>query len=133
MTGTDFLDARQADMHSTFARHTQLTATLATLRNATAMDRIALFHRLNDAEILRNTWADFTPAIPVTSAGAVTAATGFFGGWASVTALLSLIAIPFRRPRKPAPNNATARRDPPLRRPAQNTTQTPRLMGETRL
>jgi hypothetical protein len=131
LAGTEFLNARQADMRETFSRHDNLSASLAALRGATAMTRIKMFHRLNDTEILQNTWTDFKPAVPVTAAGAVTAAAGFFGGWASITLLLSLLARPFKR-RPKTPRTPPARRDPPIQRAQPNGFQTPRLMGETR-
>lgn len=134
LSGTAFLDARQADMQTTFARHTALTTALDQLRSATEMERLALFHRMNDAEILRNTWADFAPAVPITTAGLASAAAGFLGGWAGLGVILSVFARPFRRRRtKPAKSDQDSiRRDPPIRRPHQNVSQAPRLMGETR-
>lgn len=130
MTGTAFLAARQADMRVTFARHTHLSASLAALRGATAMERIALIHHLNDHETLQNTWADFQPAVPVTVTGAVTAGAGWLSGWMIVALLLALLKRPFKRRTTSA--QPLPRRDPPLHRPAQPTYQTPRLMGETR-
>ena len=131
LNGTEFLDARQSDMRRSFARHASLSAALADLRNATAMERIALVYRLNDTEVLRNTWTDFQPAIPVTTAGAATGGAGFLAGWAGLTLLFSLIKLPFRR-RRPAPPRHTIRHDPPLQRPQPQSYQSPRLMGETR-
>jgi hypothetical protein len=97
LTGTEFLVARQADMHQTFARHTVLSTTLTDLREASAMERVMLIHRLTDTQTLQNTWADFQPAIPVTAAGAVTAGAGFLGGWSIVATFLSLMRTLFRR------------------------------------
>ena len=130
LTGTEFLVARQADMHQTFARHTVLSTTLTDLREASAMERVMLIHRLTDTQTLQNTWADFQPAIPVTAAGAVTAGAGFLGGWAIVATFLSLMRTLFRR--RPRATSHPARHDPPIQRPQPSSLQTPRLMGETR-
>jgi hypothetical protein len=130
MTGTEFLDARQSDMRETFTRHTVLTATLADLRNASALGRIQLIHRLNDMQTLQKTWADFQPAVPVTASGAVTGGVGFVGGWTITAFLLSLLKLPFGRKRRPKPE--PTRREPQIQRPASQTFHTPRLMGETR-
>ena len=130
LTGSEFLDARQADMRETFARHVVLTATLADLRNASALGRVQLIHRLNDKQTLQNTWADFQPAVPVTAAGAVTGGAGFLGGWTLTALLLSLLKLPFGRKR--APKQGAMRREPQIQRPKPQSFQTPRLMGETR-
>ena len=130
LNGTEFLSARQTDMRQTFARHAVLNTTLTDLRGATAMERIMLIHRLNDTQILQNTWADFQPAIPVTAAGAVTAGAGFLGGWVIVATLLNLIKGVFKR--RARTTSHITRRDPTIRRPVPQSYHTPRLMGETR-
>ena len=130
MAGTAFLDARQVDMRETFARHSILTATLAELRNASALGRVQLIHRLNDTQTLQKTWADFQPAVPVTAAGAVTGGAGFLGGWTITAVLLSLLKLPFGRRR--IQKVGSTRREPQIQRPTQQSFQTPRLMGETR-
>lgn len=127
MTGTPFLEARQADMRRTVTRHVILTDQLARLRSATALDRIWLAPQLRDAETLRATWGDYTPALPVSTAGAVTTAIGFVTGWASIAALLSLLSRITRR--KPRP--VRQRIDPPLTRTTPYT-PTPKLMGDSR-
>jgi hypothetical protein len=131
LTGTAFLTARQADMQATFARHTVLSISLSQLRKASALGRLQLAHRLNDAQTLRNTWGDFQPAVPVTAAGAVSGIAGYVGGWAFMAILLSALKRPFQR--KPAPPKlGQVRRDPPIQRTHTQSFQTPRLMGETR-
>jgi hypothetical protein len=130
LKGTEFLVARQADMYQTFARHTVLTTTLIELREASAMERVMLIHRLTDTQTLQNTWTDFQPAIPVTAAGAVTAGAGFLGGWAIIATLLSLMKVPFKS--RLRTKLQPTRRDPPIQHPRTSSLQTPRLMGETR-
>lgn len=129
MTGTPFLTARQSDMRRTFARHVALTDHLAVLRNATPLERMVMPHRIADEETFAATWSDFSPALPVTRAGALSAGLGGFLGYASVVMLLSPIGALFRRKPK-----AAGTRDPQIQRPMSQPTQraTPRLMGETR-
>lgn len=97
MTGTAFLEDRQADMRATFARHARLDDNLRTLRAAGPFERLMLPHRMADPETLSATWADFAPAVPATTAGAASAAAGFFVGWGGASVLLSVLVWPFRR------------------------------------
>lgn len=99
MSGTEFLGYRQEDMRRAFARHERLSSDLALLRVAGPFERVLLPHRFADRDLLEATWADFKPAMPVTTAGLATAGAGFAGGWAAVAGLLSLILSPFRRRR----------------------------------
>ncbi len=112
LTGTSFLDARATDMRETFARHARLSDNLTALRAATPMERIAMPQRMADPATLAAAWADFEPALPLSTPGAVTAGAGFVTGWAGIAALLALITAPFRRRRGPAP-----RQEPALQRP----------------
>jgi len=100
MTGTPFLNDRQADMRRTFTRHAVLSDNLAQLQAATPLARLAMPHRLMDTETLSRTWDDFAPALPLTAPGAVSAGAGFFGGWAGMSAIFATLAALFRR-RKP--------------------------------
>ena len=129
MTGTPFLDARQADMRRTFARHARLADTLATLRAASPVQRLTMPHRLMDPAVARATWADFAPAVPLTPAGLMAAGGGFVLGWGSALALLAVLARPFRRtPARSRPATTgptTLRREPPLHRPQQPRTDPP--------
>jgi len=131
MTGSDFLVARQADMRSTFARHARLADNLTVLRAATPLARLALPHRFADTATLSNTWSDFSPSMPLTSAGAVASAAGGVTGWAAAYGLLSLLSAPFRRSRKVANVTPRPRKEPTLAAAA-TTREQPRLMGETR-
>lgn len=95
--GTPFLDSRRADMDRTFLRHAQLSENLARLRTASGVQRLMMPHRLGDMETLQNTWADFAPAMPLTTPGALSAGVGYVGGWGIIAGLLALISWPFRR------------------------------------
>lgn len=129
MTGTSFLSARQADMRATFARHARLTDHLTHLRDASPVARLAMPHRLGDLPTLRATQADFSPAVPLTAAGATAGAGGFVLGWGSFAALMAVLRLPFRRRAK---QTTPQRREPILRPPSERATLRPELMGERR-
>lgn len=126
MTDTTFLNARQADMRRTFARHVRLADNLQALRDATPMERIAMPQRMVDPATLSATWGDFEPALPLSAPGAVTAGGGFVAGWAMIAAVLALLTAPFRRQ-----TNAPRRAEPALRRPEPTARTTP-LQGVRR-
>ena len=104
LQGTAFLAARKADMQNAFARFDRLSNNLTFLRLASPVERIAMPHRMADPDTFNATWADFRPAMPLTTAGAVAGGVGFLGGWAGVGLALSLLLWPFRR-RRPARRN----------------------------
>ncbi len=97
LTGTGFLDDRQTDMRRLIARYERLGGNLVALRAASPLARLAMPHKLGDAETLRETYADFRPAVPVTVDGAISAGIGYLAGWGLTAGLLSLLARPFRR------------------------------------
>ncbi len=142
LSGTDFLDARQGDMRATFARHAALSHHLDVLRAAGPFERLAMPHRFADPATLQATWGDFGPAMPLTLAGAVTAATGFLVGWAAVLGALVAGLWPFRAGarwlKRSASIDAQPRNDPPvLRRPAprlvsDQPSYIPKVSGQTR-
>ncbi|SEN63217.1 Protein of unknown function [Pseudorhodobacter antarcticus] len=103
LQGTAFLAARKTDTARMFARHERLAADLAFLRLASPMERIAMPHRLGDAETFAATWGDYQPALPLTVAGAVAGVLGFFGGFAGIKLVFSILGWPFRRLRAKSP------------------------------
>lgn len=133
MTGTDFLTARQSDMRETFARHARLSGDLAAVRAATPMQRLMMPQRFTDVELAKAAYADFSPAVPLNSAGAVAAGAGAIAGWTLASLFLSLFTLPFRafkgklnRLRHP---DAMQRREPVLRKAAR---PTPLLRGDAK-
>jgi hypothetical protein len=109
------------------------------LREATPLARLTLPHRMADPATLASVWDDFTPAVPLSVAGAASAGTGFLGGWAGFGILAALISMPFRRvksqPATKKRQSPTIKADPPVTRPtlvAQTPTNTPRLAGVQR-
>lgn len=99
MTGTAFLDDRQADLRGDFARYDRLGNDLTLLRAASPLERLAMPHRLADRDTFAATWADYRPAVPVTVDGLVSAGVGAGLGWGTAAGLLALLAWPFRRRR----------------------------------
>lgn len=97
LQGTEFLELRRADMEGSFARYARLTSDLITLRNTGPLERLAMPWRFSDVETAQAVMADFRPALPLTLEGGVSAGAGFLGGWAGLSALVSLILWPFRR------------------------------------
>lgn len=88
MQGTPFVDKRRVDMEATFARHARLAADLAALRDAGPFMRVYHANRMADRDLLRGTWGDFKPALPLTFEGAVFAGAGFVLGGMAVAVLL---------------------------------------------
>ncbi len=114
IAGSAFEERHQADMRAMFARHARLSDNLLALRDASPLSRLTLVHRMADGDTLAAVWADFTPAVPVSVAGAAAAGTGFLGGWAAMAAVLAALTAPLRRARRSRPV-PTARREPIVR------------------
>ena len=93
MTGSPVLADQQTDMRATLDRQAVLTDNLATLRAANPLARITMPQRFGDVQTLQATYADFRPAVPATADGAILAGLGYFGGWASIAALLRLLGF----------------------------------------
>ncbi|WP_076659855.1 DUF2937 family protein [Yoonia rosea] len=139
MADTPLVASQEALWRRTFARHARLSENLMVLRAATPLERLTLPHRMADPATLAAVWDDFTPAVPLSVAGAASAGTGFLGGWAGFAILAAFISMPFRRA-KPVP--ATKKRrapvikaDPPVTRPtlvAETPPNRPRLAGVQR-
>ncbi|PJI92523.1 Protein of unknown function (DUF2937) [Yoonia maricola] len=140
MAQTPLVEGQEAMWRRTFARHARLHENLMILREATPMERLALPHRMTDAETVQAVWADFTPAMPLSVAGAASAGTGFLGGWFGLALLWSVFAWPFRRlvAKQSAPEKRrqpALKKDPPVTRPtlvADNLDGRPRLAGVRR-
>lgn len=100
MTGTSFLDNRQADMTRTFRRYDWLTTTLNRVRLTGPFGEFVQAPRFADTEIGRAALSDFKPALPITLNGFIFAAIGFVIGWTLIEMILRLLAWPFRRTRR---------------------------------
>ncbi len=93
IAGTAFLDSHGQDMGRVFVRLARVERDLGLLRAASALERIALPHRMRDAETLKATWGDFRPALPLTREGLWATGIGFLLGWI----LVGLMGGLFRR------------------------------------
>ena len=99
LTGSQVALDHQTDLRADFARSATLTENLTSLRAASPLARLTMPQRFGDTETLQATWADFRPAIPATTDGAITAGIGYAAGWGGVAGLWSLLSRPFRRRR----------------------------------
>ena len=124
--GTDdnFIVDRGVSMAATFARYEQLSAMLERIQGADALERFALLPDFLDTDIGARALQNFQPAMPVTMEGFAYAGGGFLVGYLSLSALASVLMLPFRprRPRSaPAPRVAQERvaepPPPPATRP----------------
>jgi hypothetical protein len=132
LTGTPFLQDRQADMRRTFRRHAVLTDNLATLRSASPLARMTMPQRLGDPATFAATWSDFTPAVPLSVAGLAATGAGFVLSWAALRIALALVMGSLRG-RSPGPKRGgPALRQEPALHPHQTTRATPRLSGVRR-
>lgn len=99
LSGAGFVGAQGDMMRLTFTRLERLRGDLALLRSAAPLERMAMPHRLADRDLLRATWADFKPAVPVTSEGFIAAGVGYALGWVLVMGVLALLGRVVRRRR----------------------------------
>lgn len=87
----DFLRDRGVSMRSTIDRYEALVLQQVHLGVATSVAKPLVLMEGADERLLSNTWKDFVPGIPVSIAGAIWAAIGFFCGWA-IAASLGLVS-----------------------------------------
>ena len=95
----DFLAGRGSSMTATFQRYDQLSATLARIENADAIERLQSLPAYLDTDIGRRTLESYKPAVPVTMEGILYAGGGFILGYLVLSGLWRFLALPFRRRR----------------------------------
>ena len=95
----DFLAGRGASMTATFQRYEDLSATLARIEGASAIERLQSLPAYLDTDIGRRTLESYRPAIPVTMEGILYAGGGFILGYLVLSGLWRFLALPFRRKR----------------------------------
>lgn len=91
LNGSEFLTRRQQDMRTTFARYERLSRDLDQLQNAGPIERLTMPQSFTDGQLLRATWSNYKPAMPVTITGLIISGIGFIIGWALIKVLLSLL------------------------------------------
>lgn len=95
----DFLAGRGSSMTSTFQRYDQLSATLARIENADAIERLQSLPAFLDTDIGRRTLESYKPAVPVTMEGILYAGGGFILGYLVLSGIWRFVTLPFRRRR----------------------------------
>ena len=95
----DFLAGRGSSMTSTFQRYDQLSATLARIENADAIERLQSLPAYLDTDIGRRTLESYKPAVPVTMEGILSAGGGFILGYLVLSGIWRFVTLPFRRRR----------------------------------
>lgn len=88
LTGSAFLNARNADMIRTITRYDTLSDDLTMLRTAGPFERLILMPARLDGEIGRRAMEDFQPALPLTATGAGFAGIGFATGYGLLLVLI---------------------------------------------
>ena len=94
-----FLKDRGVSMERTFLRYGNLRLALEEIQGADALERLRSMPAYLDTEIGSRTLENFKPAVPVTPEGFLYAGAGFLLGYALVSALVTLLTLPFRRRR----------------------------------
>ncbi|SFV38282.1 Protein of unknown function [Devosia crocina] len=95
----DFLAGRGTSMTATFQRYDRLSQTLARIRGAGPVERLQSLPAYLDSDIGQRTLENYQPAVPFTLEGILYAAAGFLVGFAILSALVKVCAMPFRRRR----------------------------------
>lgn len=88
---------RGRDLDATVARAERLERQRDAFSTAGPLSRYAVLAEDFDTRIASRAYADFQPAIPVTTAGAVASILGFVVGWLAIHA----VALPIRRRNQP--------------------------------
>jgi hypothetical protein len=97
----DALASRQgAAMQDNVERLSRLEGQRQAMIEAGSFGRILLLLRDGDAEVMRDAYGDFEPAVPVTQEGIVSAGAGFVLLWGAVLLLAWLVRGLGRRPRR---------------------------------
>ena len=92
-----FLAGRGLSEAANFARYEQLSATLARVQNADAVERFQLLPAYFDTDIGRRTLENYQPAVPVTVEGILYAGGGFLVGYLLMSGIWRFFAMPFKK------------------------------------
>jgi hypothetical protein len=95
---------RQGDSAAaTIRRLHTLDRQRADMQTAGAFRRVASLSTAGDTELMRATWKDFEPAVPVTFEGLAFALAGFLAGWLAIDLSAAGLRRWRRRRLRPAP------------------------------
>lgn len=92
-----FLAGRGHSEQANFVRYEQLSATLARIEGANAVQRIQMLPAYIDTDIGSRTLQNYQPAMPVTVEGVLYAGGGFLLGYLVLSGLWRFLTMPFRR------------------------------------
>ncbi|WP_332689689.1 DUF2937 family protein [Devosia sp.] len=95
----DFLAGRGTSMTATFQRYENLSATLARIEGANAVERLQSLPAYLDTDIGQRTLENYRPAVPVTMEGILYAGGGFILGYLLLSGLWRFFSMPFKRRR----------------------------------
>jgi hypothetical protein len=93
----EFLAGRGTSEAANFARYEQLSATLARIQNANAVQRFQMLPAYLDTDIGARTLENYQPAMPVTVEGILYAGGGLLVGYLVLSGLWRFVTMPFRR------------------------------------
>jgi len=96
----EFLAGRGRSMTATFQRYEMLSETLSRIQGAGPVERFQALPDYFDTDIGRRTLENYKPAVPMTVEGVLYAGAGFILGFSVLSALMRLVALPFRRRRR---------------------------------
>lgn len=100
LDGSEFRSSLRGSLSTNLARYEKLNANYEVLSRRSPIKRLAEPWRYMDPELRRRTWEEFKPALPVTFEGLMSAAAGYFAGWALVAGLFAWLGWVFRGPRR---------------------------------
>ena len=92
-----FLAEQGAAKAEEIGRFEALDADYRALKEAAPLQRLAQVYRLTDPTLIRSTWSDFRPAVPVTIDGFICAAIGYGIVWVVIMGVIALITRGLRR------------------------------------
>lgn len=94
-----FIVGRGTSEAANFLRYEQLSATLARIEGADALERFQSLPAYLDTDIGQRTLENYRPAVPVTMEGILYAGAGLIAGYLVVSGLWRFLMLPFRRRR----------------------------------
>lgn len=97
MGGGDFQNALRDQMATNLTRFERLDAAYVSLKGTEPLMRLTKVWHFRDTDLVKKTWEEYRPAVPVTMDGLLCAGIGFVGGWLILSLLLGAITRPFRR------------------------------------
>lgn len=95
----EFLAGRGSSEAANFVRYEELSATLARIQGANAVERFQSLPAYLDTDIGRRTLENYQPALPVTMEGILYAGGGFILGYLVLSGLWRFVMLPFKRKR----------------------------------